>query len=55
MKQGTVAHKVVGKKKVRKYNLEDCQKEIARLEGFGDTCSEYYRSVKEKFDQLAAK
>jgi uncharacterized protein YhfF len=55
MKAGTVAKKVIGKKKVRKYNLEDCQKEIARLEGFGDTCSEYYHTVKERFDQLAAK
>jgi uncharacterized protein YhfF len=53
MKQGTVAHKVVGKKKVRKYNLEDCQKEIARLEGFGDKCSEYYYGVVEQLNQLS--
>lgn len=55
MKAGTVAQKVIGKKKVRNYNLEDCQKEVERLEGFGDKCSEYYHSVKERLDSLTLK
>ena len=53
MKAGSVVQKVAGKKKVRKYNLEDCRKEIERLEGFGDKCSEYYYSVKDKQSQLS--
>lgn len=53
MKAGTVANKKVGKKKVGKYTLEDCKAEIARLEGYGDKCSEYYQHVLGRLNQLS--
>ena len=52
-KQGTKIEKVCGVKKVNKMSKEVCQKELARLDKFGDFNSKYSQEIKARLAILA--
>jgi hypothetical protein len=61
MKQGAKVVKVIAKKKISKYNIEQCKSEIARLESchldkngvnMGDS-SQYLAHVKSRLAELS--